>query len=172
MTKLIAGHNQKLMNNHTKPDVRKKECNCQKKAECPLEGKCLVDNIVYQATVTEENKQTNVKTSETYVGMTAEFKPRYRNHKKVFENRKYKAETKLSEHIWEIKDRGNKHSVKWKIVDRGKKYSPVSGICQLCTKEKYYLIHRPDICTLNERNELGSHCRHKLGQLLVKTKLE
>ena len=170
MKTLIKQHNQKLINNQTKPDIAPKECNCQKKPECPLQGKCLTDEVVYQATVIETNKQTHIETSETYIGMTKDpFKTRYRNHTKSFRLRKYETETKLSEHIWEIKDRGNDFSVQWKIIDRGKRYSPVSGICQLCTREKYYLIFKSELCSLNKRNELGAHCRHKTGLLLGKT---
>ena len=39
-------------------------CNCRKKDECSLEGNCLSKGIVYQATVTSENK------TETCVGLT------------------------------------------------------------------------------------------------------
>ena len=99
-----------------------------------------------------------------------QFKTRYRNHTKSFRLRKYETETRLSEHIWEIKNRGNDFSVKWFIIDRGKRYSPVSGLCQLCTTEKYYLIFKSELCSLNQRNEQGAHCRHKTCLLLGKTK--
>ena len=38
-------------------------CNCRKKPDSPLEGKCLQTNVIYQATVTTET------TTETYVGL-------------------------------------------------------------------------------------------------------
>ena len=47
----------------------------KKKSECPLEGKCMQINVIYQAAV-----ETNTS-SETYVGLAKSLKERYRNHK-------------------------------------------------------------------------------------------
>ena len=46
-------------------------------------GHCLAENMIYQASVIETNKQ-NDQTTETYVGLTApNFKSRLANHKKI-----------------------------------------------------------------------------------------
>ena len=50
----------------------------EKKPDCPLEGKWLQTNVIYQATVATET------TTETYVGLATNFKERYRNHKTSF----------------------------------------------------------------------------------------
>ena len=43
-----------------------KECNCRQKECCPLPSKCLVESVVYQATVTrEDNQQRETYTSDT-----------------------------------------------------------------------------------------------------------
>ena len=86
---------------------------------------------------------------------------RHRNHKKSFVHEKYSTDTELSKFIWVLKSGNIEYTIKWKILEQAKPFSPVSNTCQLCTREKYYLIFKPDLCTLNERNELGSHCRHK-----------
>ena len=52
---IIASHNRKLLSDYnqsqTSPQTLDKECNCRKKDQCYLEGKCLRSNVVYQATV-------------------------------------------------------------------------------------------------------------------------
>ena len=111
---------------------------------------------------------TDTKTDkrENYIGLTADtFKIRIGNHKKSFNHEQYKTESELSKHIWKLKEDNIGYKITWKIIDRGKSFNPVTKICQLCTKEKYYLIFKPEMCSLNSRNELGAHCRHKRGLL-------
>ena len=131
-----------------------------------MQNKCQLKNVVYQATVTETtNRQTT--TTETYIGIcSTTFKLRYGNHKQSFKNRAHKTETELSNHIWAVKDRGSTYDIKWKILDRANTYSPITHICNLCTREKFFLIFKSELCTLNTSNELKSHCRHKKGLLL------
>ena len=38
--------------------------------------------------------------------------------------------------------------------------------CNLCLKEKFLIICRPELSTLNKRNELVSSCRHRNKALL------
>ena len=40
--------------------------------------------------------------------------------------------------------------------------------CALCTAEKKIIIFNPESATLNTRNELGAHCKHKQTKLLYK----
>ena len=51
MGQIIKSHNAKLLN---KNNDETKECNCRIKSECPLNGECMVDNIVYSARVTTQ----------------------------------------------------------------------------------------------------------------------
>ena len=48
MKKIISSHNAKILRKSeiTPPE---KTCNCRQKDSCPVEGKCLTDNIIYQA---------------------------------------------------------------------------------------------------------------------------
>ena len=139
---------------------------------CPLEGLCRVNNLVYQATVIPMNTQTDV---QTYIGMTStEFKDRYRNHTKSFRNRQYKSETTLSQHIWDLKDRGlqldKDFKISWKIVDRSRKnFNPVTGVCALCTLEKYYIIFHSELASLNKNDEIRKPCIHRKHLLLDNT---
>ena len=162
MKQIISSHNAQIQTKTKNESVPEKKCNCQSKKKCPLDGKCLEDCVVYQATVTE----TKTNKTETYVGLTADpFKTRYNNHTKSFNHRRYETDTELSKHIWKLKDGGIEYTISWKIVDRGRPFNPVSKTCQLCTNEKLYLLRRPQLCSLNSHNELGSYCRHQKSLL-------
>ena len=158
----IAAHNSVVVEKDIEEEKIEKMCNCRKKDECPLSGKCLTDNIIYQATVsTDDGKE------ETYVGLSSNtFKIRHANHKKSFKLFKYKNETTLSSYVWKIRSEGKTFSINWKILKRAKPFTPVSGFCSLCTSEKYQIIFKPDTASLNTRNELTSFCRHKTKALL------
>ena len=41
-----------IIASHITPNKKPHSSNCRQKVECPLEGKCLQENVVYQATVT------------------------------------------------------------------------------------------------------------------------
>ena len=84
---IITAHNKNILSKQTKPtENTEKECNCRQKESCPLPGKCLIESVVYQATVTREDNQQN----ETYVGHTeGPFKTRYNNHTSSFRNPKH-----------------------------------------------------------------------------------
>ena len=163
MKQTLASHNKKLLAANM-PKVEERSCDCprakREAGECPLQGHCLDRNNVYQATVVE-TKVNGEQEVETYVGNSAPpWKSRYRNHNKSFNNEKYKGETILSTHIWELKARNSTYNISWKVIDRGSPYTPVTGQCNLCTKEKFYILRKPELASLNSREEVGVHCRH------------
>ena len=161
MKKIISTHNQKVLRNSDN-SAEKPMCNCRSKPNCPVQGKCLVDNVVYQAEVeTDKEKQT-------YVGLcSTAFKDRFRNHETSFNNSK--TPTTLARHVCELKEKGENYEVRFKIIGRARPYSPISGICNLCTLEKYHIIFTPALATLNKKEEINNQCLHKHPLLLDKT---
>ena len=128
---------------------------------CPLKGECLVKEVVYQATI------TTAESTETYVGLTAtEFKTRWRNHQMSFKHENKKNDTELSKHLWQLKDQKKDFTISWKILAKAKSYTNLTKRCNLCNTEKFYILYKPDMATLNKRNELVSTCRHKRKFLL------
>ena len=127
----------------------------EKKPDCPLEGKCLQTNVIYQAIVDTD------RSIETYVGLATNFKERYRNHKTSFRHQNRRNETELSKHVWNLKDANKTFKIKWKIIKKCQPYSSVSKKCNLCLAEKYIIICKNHLCSLNKRNELASPCRHR-----------
>ena len=162
--KLISAHNSKIMNKKT-PDL---PCNCRDKQSCPLDGSCRATNVVYQATITTEQDPPE---KETYIGLTEnEFKYRFSNHKTSFKLENHKKETTLSLKVWDLKQEEIPFKLEWKIVGRAKPFSPVTGVCNLCTLEKYCILSNTHQSSLNKREEIFGACRHKAGLLLIPPK--
>ena len=154
METIIKAHNSKIINkDHNKtPET----CNCRKKEDCPLPGKCTIQNVIYEAKVKTPNEE------KTYIGLTAtSFKARYTNHKASFNNRAKSNQTELSKHIWKLKDDGSPYTLTWTIKKRAQPYSPRTKRCNLCLWEKFFIITADKNTTLNTRTELTSTCRHK-----------
>ena len=95
----ISRHNQKISKKQTQEPEPEPGCNCTGVCgPCPLDGGCLVDKVVYRATVEE----TNGKTS-TYTGLTANrFKTRWYSHRSSFTNEDQPNPTTLSTHMWDL----------------------------------------------------------------------
>ena len=73
---MINSHNKKILENQDKKTKKtnQKKCNCQKskKGLCPLNGNCVISNVIYEATVITDS------TVKSYVGLTGgEFKKRW-----------------------------------------------------------------------------------------------
>ena len=156
----INAHNKSIL--HSRHDLPK-SCNCREPANCPLNGNCLQSSVIHQATVeTNDNKP-----SQTYIGLTENsFKTRFTNHRNSFKDHKKKLSTELSKHVWKLKEANVNFQISWKILKHAASYNPVSERWNLCLWEKYFISCRPELATLNRRNELVSSCRHARKYLL------
>ena len=157
----IAKHNFKILKDEEQEPPPK--CNCRDASTCPLPGKCTIQRLVYRATVTTPASE------EKYVGLTANtFKKRYGGHKQDFIKPEGRTSSTLAGHIWKLKDRSEDPHIKWEVVCRAAPFSPTTGVCNLCTSEKWNIIYKSENATLNKRSEIFNHCRHKEALLLVK----
>ena len=158
---IISNHNKAEINKSTHTDDQMKNCNCRKSSTCPMDGNCNMESIIYQAEVTTST------TKETYIGLCdTAFKLRYRNHVCSFRNERYKHATELSKYIWNLKDKNIKYHIKWRKVKQARSYSNITKKCNLCLWEKFFILCKPEMSTLNSRNELISCCRHARKFLL------
>ena len=160
MGRRLANHNTKVLKTVLDTVPRPQAtCNCQvtKKADCPIPGACNQDGAVYEATVSTADGQT-----ESYVGLARNFKRRWPKHKTTLKNRNADGQTTLSTYVWKKRDEGLDPKVKWKFLEKKlPDFNPITGICKLCTREKYQIALNPNVATLNFRTEIFSHCRHK-----------
>ena len=125
------------------------------------------ESIVYSCEVTRLDNNTK----EYYTGMTGDtFKKRLYGHNETFRKAKLKNKSKLSKHIWSLKDSGVQYSLKWKVLGRAKAFNPVTGVCRLCLLEKYYIMFNPKEATLNSRDEIYGFCKHKRKFLMSTAK--
>ena len=160
MSQIIAGHNAKVLQEQ---EPKQKECSCPKTKTCPLDRKCLTENLIYQATVAIPNQPV-----KKYVGLiSSTFKARLAVHEQTFRV-PAASQTSLSKFVRKLKSEGKDPQITWKLIDRGKPFSPISGVCQLCLKEKYYILYKPEMATLNSRNEIFNTCSHKKSKLFIK----
>ena len=148
MKSIISSHNKHVLSDANTPAPQPDTCNC------PLEGKYLQINVIYQATVTTET------TTETYVELATNFKERYRNQTSFrYSNRRN--ETELSKHVRNLQDAMKPFQIKWKILKKCRPYSNISKKCSLRLNEKFIIICKRELCSLNRRSELASSCPHR-----------
>ena len=154
---IISNHNQSESNKPEQTDVTKK-CNCRYSKACPMDAKGYNE---YQAEISAPT------TMETYNGLCdTTFNLRYKNHMCSFKNVRYKHATEPSKYIWRLKEKNVKYTIKWRKVKQVKLHTNVTKKCNLCLWEKYFIICKPEMSILNNRNELLSGCRHSKKFLL------
>ena len=160
MEKIISSRNAKLL---SPPPTDERTCSCPRNTPCPLDGKCLLKNVVYEATVTHQDQKQNF-----YTGLcSTTFKARLAIHKHSFKNENDN-QTSLSKFIWTLQRKNITYNTTWRLIDQAQPFSPISGICALCIREKFYIMFEPTSADLNGRSEILSNCRHKSSKLLIK----
>ena len=166
ISKHVDAHNKKILAKAQESEA-KKPCNCRRPTDCPVEGQCLVESVVYQADVLSKHG------TKTYYGMTERsFKARYTEHKQslpsnkstmcpVERKKKYEHKSELSAYAWKLHSEGTGYKINWKIHSKAYTYRSGARRCDLCLSEKLVIAMADPEKTLNSRNELTSKCRHK-----------
>ena len=174
MKSRISRHNTQLL---ARDRVQEEEppCNCRQiPSPMPGQGLSRSRNAVYQATVEVEprpNVEDDQGEVQTYLGASHNFKERYYRHRTNFNNPDYRTDTTLSKYVWKLKEDRREYSIKWRIIDRGKTYRPGSGRCNLCLKEKFWLIfhpENPEMGSLNDYSEVWTPYMHRHSTFLSK----
>ena len=97
-------------------------CNCRGgPTNCPLSTpECQKDKVIYVASVSTQDG------TEHYTGLTGgTFKKRWYKHNGDFEDRERENSTRLSAHIWKLKEEDKPYEINWEIMDRATTYSLV-----------------------------------------------
>ena len=157
MAAVIRQHNSTIINSqpsapHNAGSASK--CNCRVKANCPMNGECLVQSVVYRATVRSQD------TEKDYTGLTAStFKQRFNSHQHSMRHRKYRHSTALSNYVWSLKDQDIAFDIKWTVLRKAAAYRNTTRRCNLCIAEKLEIMKADKDRSLNRRSELVSKCR-------------
>ena len=166
ISQIINSHNNKLINifhnqvNNNNINSKKIECNCKSQSDCPMNGLCSLDNVVYQAIIYPKE---DISDKKYYIGISStNFKIRYGNHKYSFSHEHQKNQTALSKHYWGLKNKGLTPDIQWSILKRSCTPKSFDSRCNLCLEEKIHILLFPEPkILLNKRNELIARCRHR-----------
>ena len=91
MKSFIDNNNKKVLKDDSVEE--KRNCNCRKKDERPMNGECLTETIVYKAEITTND---NNDKPMVYIGLAGNtFKERFNTHKTSFTREKYEKDTEL-----------------------------------------------------------------------------
>ena len=159
----MSNHNNRILNTDTTKTATNK-CNCRDKTNCPLQGNCIHEAVVYKATIkTDTTKETCIGSTETT------FKTRYNDHKTSMKYESKAKETKLSIQYWKHAKQGKTPTITWEILFL--KYHPYkcgATKCDICEAEKLEIFqetYKQRSNIINKSSELINTCRHisKLG---------
>ena len=95
---IIQAHNKKVLNklkNNAPKSTNKCKSQASRKTNCPLNGNCCRQNVVYKATTQGPNQEYY------YIGVTENCKARWHQHNQSFKNEELKNATSLSSFVWE-----------------------------------------------------------------------
>ena len=160
---IINAYNRKIL--YPSPTVGRRTCNCINISQCPLQQKCVSNNILYQANITPFGKNSETK---VYYGICeTTLKLRYANHKKSFNHRNRKSDTELSNEFWRIKDNKYSTDITWDILGRHQAYNTSRKRYSLWLNEKLKIALRRNNNMLNKRTEILNKCRHKNKYALI-----
>ena len=146
----------KVLNNTTEIEG---SCNCRNKNNCPLDGKCLTPNIIYEAQITSNQlkykQKIYIETTET------DFKHRFNNHTKSFSLEHYENDTELSKEYWTIKRNHFTPKATWRIITKCATFSTTKRKYYLCLNENLEIASYKGDNLLNKRSDLINKCRHQ-----------
>ena len=166
VAQIIKKHNQRISSHKEKPIP---SCNCRNKDECPMNGKCQVQNVVYKCTVSA----TPNFPKRVYLGVAeGDWKQRFYNHKKSIKNKSYRNDTTLSSYLSDLREKHNVFpTLTWSVVKSVPGYSNILKQCLLSLTEKMLIaIYENPEQLLNKRSELIGKCRHDNKFLLTNYK--
>ena len=158
---IIKRHNKKLT---SRKEQKTADCNCRRKQECPMQGKCRAESSLYKCVA----KSNNIP-PKTYSDISeGDWKTRYYNYTKYFRNLKYSKETTLSGFLWDLKNKNiPAPELQWSIDKNVPAYSNISKTCLLCLHDRLAVITFKDQDNLlNKRSELMNKCCHENEFLL------
>ena len=120
MNNVIRKHNSKIMKNPAPSTT--KTCNCRRKTDCPMDGNCLSECLIFKASV-------STTTNKDYYGTCEKtFKERYNNHNCSLRNKSREKNIELSKYVWELKEKDFNYFINWNIAMKSQKCLWISKV--------------------------------------------
>ena len=158
MATIIKSHNSHVLGaSEANEEKHPKLCSCPKtkRDQCPLQQRCLAQNIIYKATV-----RTSTEEKE-YIGSTGRsFKQRFSEHKHALKHRSSQQSTTLSKFVWTARDKGEDPKISWSLVHSIPTPRGPQRICSTCNLERMEIAAADQRRSLNKRSELTGKCVH------------
>lgn len=108
---------------HVPQQQQQAGCNCETGVEtCPMNGNCLVTNVVYSATVETLDVLDEPTEEQSYTGLAESWKARLYQHRSSF-NHRHVNQTSLSNHIWKLKDEDLNYRLTWGVLGHARPYN-------------------------------------------------
>ena len=115
-----------------------------------MPGQCNQNGVVYQATVSSDTGKVG-----TYVGLAKNFKRRYPKHNKCLLYETAEGGTALSTYYWHEQNAGRNPKFNWKCLGKNVPiFNPITNSCRLCLREKYNIVIKLNLASLNSRQEI------------------
>ena len=153
MAAVIRQHNKATINNVSKPPTSPgchatypKRCNCRTKGNCPMDGNCQVQSVVYRATVETADCRRD------YTGLTAlTFKERFNGHQYSMRHRSHRNSTALSKYVWSLKDKNTDFNIRWSVRRRATAYQNTTRMAKWLAKGHLAIVHTTLARTLQRK---------------------
>ena len=152
---IIKAHNRKIIQQSSSQEEDTRRCNCRKSRVCPLDGRCLTKNVIYEATVSTPSE------TRTYIGSTGRsFKERFGEHTHALKHKISPHETELSKHVWKKRSEDESPTIKWSIRHSLRVPEKPQKICATCNLERIEIAAAKRRRAVNKRSELTGQCVH------------
>ena len=146
MSNIIQKHNSKIMRNPAPSTT--KTCNCLRKTDCPMDGNCPSECLIYKASVSTTTYKYYYDACENT------FKECYNNHKCSFRNKSHEKNTELSKYVCELKEGDINYYINWNIAIKSQRYVCGSQKCDLCICGKLLIARVDPNVLLNKRDKI------------------
>ena len=83
-------------------------------------------------------------------------------HKTDTNYERHRCNTSLSKHIWNLKEEDKDYEIEWSLVEKSTDFNPTSKKCNICLKEKFYIMYDRGGSSLEEVFNTWRHRKQKL----------
>ena len=107
-----------------------------------MNGLCNLEHVVYQGIIYPKE---NVKNTKTYIGISSmKWELSFNNPNHSFSQEHLKNQTALSNHFWNLKNKGLTPGTQWSILKKSNTPKCFDSRCNLGLEEKIQIMLYPD----------------------------
>lgn len=135
---IIKSHKTRLLQEERFGEAKTKPYNCSNRSNCPLDGQCQIEAVIYSAEVSDGNHFNT-----TYIGFTADSFKGFYNHNVSFRFKSHRNDCKQANSVWGLKKiNGRVPHIMWNIIKKVK-LSKDCEFLQTMPKRKIEYLYIP-----------------------------